>query len=1195
MVQESVRLTFLIFAMTSAVAGTLPLSGLPSIAQITPDTTLGSDRSLVTPNVQLPTGLGDRIDGGAIRGSNLFHSFADFNVNTGQRVYFANPAAIHNIISRVTGRNFSNIDGTLGVLGTANLFLINPNGIVFGPNARLDIRGSFTASTANHIPFPDGYAFSATDPDTPPLLTVSAPLGLSSWLPSAGAIASSGNLTAGQDLNLVGHTLNLQGRMAAGRDLNLIATNELTARDTTTVPLIAAAGNRLLVQGNQAIAITALNHPQSGLVSGRDMVLRSQGAVIGDTYFRSGGNLRVEQLDGSLGNLISLQDPVFEVAGDYSLASYTGASLQILAGGSVTIPGTITINAAGGPFNDGTVILSNGAPVTLRGTTQPTLDIRAGTTQFFGTPTATGTPTSANITLGTVLNHGGQVLLTNQFQPNSTLAGDIAVGTIRTADLAFSGVPGGVVAIDSRGKITVAEINASGGNSATFNPLTNPNAIRTNGGNITLLAQGDINLPAGALVFSYGLVGGAITLQSQSAITQARTPGSRGIQSATIGVGVGNDITLTAPTISLEGAVQPQLYGTGQSGRLLLNANSLRIANQAQVFTITAGSGNAGNVIATTDAFLMDTGALFGSATITPTGGNAGDVDINTRTLTATNGGQIISFGQNLLGRGVVGNGGAIRVNATDSVLLQGVTATGQFSGISSSILPNVVGNGGPISVQTGSLILQDGGQIRSTSRGRGNTGRIDVNVRETLRIDGAVAVRGQPTPVPSGIISEVIGPSGNGTDIAIATRDLSVTNGGFISASTVSVGNAGNISIIATGSASFEGAPGGPFFPSGAYVASRENGSGNGGTLTITTSSLSVLNGARLEALTNTSGNAGNIVLRVGDRLQVQGDNSSIGANATAGSSGNGGSIFIDPDVVRVLDGGRIAVDSQGTGTAGDIVLRAGSLVLENRGLISAETVSNTGGNITLQVDDVIALRRNSRISTSAGTARAGGDGGNITINTTFLVAGPNENSDITANAFSGRGGRVDITAQGIFGFRILSRAELEAALGTTDPARLNPRFLPTSDITAISQLNPNLDGQVIVRSPDADPNRGTLPQPPEIVDASRLIAQDCTAGSELARRLGSLVITGQGGLPPSPSDPLRGDSLLLGWEHSNAATRADSTPSRAAATPPARSPVQLVEVQALENRNGRVVLVAHAPAIANQAFWSHPITCPD
>ena len=126
-----------------------------AIAQIVPDASLGGERSVVTPNTVIRGLPSDRIDGGAIRGSNLFHSFQQFSIGEGRGAYFANPAGIENILSRVTGNNRSEILGRLGVLGNANLFLLNPNGIVFGANASLDVAGSFTATTANAIALGD--------------------------------------------------------------------------------------------------------------------------------------------------------------------------------------------------------------------------------------------------------------------------------------------------------------------------------------------------------------------------------------------------------------------------------------------------------------------------------------------------------------------------------------------------------------------------------------------------------------------------------------------------------------------------------------------------------------------------------------------------------------------------------------------------------------------------------------------------------------------------------------------------------------------------------------------------------------------------------------------------------------------------------------------------------------------------------
>ncbi|WP_144870680.1 filamentous hemagglutinin N-terminal domain-containing protein, partial [Hyella patelloides] len=142
---------------------------LAATAQVTPD---GTTSTIVT-----PTDTGVQIDNGNRAGDNLFHSFGEFSVPTGTEAFFNNTDNIANIFSRVTGGNISNINGLIRAKGTANLFLINPAGIVFGESSRLQLGGSFYGSTADSIIFPDG-EFSATDLDNPPLITINAPIGL---------------------------------------------------------------------------------------------------------------------------------------------------------------------------------------------------------------------------------------------------------------------------------------------------------------------------------------------------------------------------------------------------------------------------------------------------------------------------------------------------------------------------------------------------------------------------------------------------------------------------------------------------------------------------------------------------------------------------------------------------------------------------------------------------------------------------------------------------------------------------------------------------------------------------------------------------------------------------------------------------------------------------------------------------------
>jgi filamentous hemagglutinin family protein len=139
-------------------------------AEVTLDGSLGPGGALSGPDYAVTADLGRQIE------SNLFHSFGRFNIDTGESATFSGPSSIDNILGRVTGGSASTIDGLLrSTIPDANLFLMNPAGVVFGPNASLDVPGAFHATTADFIRLADGTRFEAIQSSADALLSTAPP------------------------------------------------------------------------------------------------------------------------------------------------------------------------------------------------------------------------------------------------------------------------------------------------------------------------------------------------------------------------------------------------------------------------------------------------------------------------------------------------------------------------------------------------------------------------------------------------------------------------------------------------------------------------------------------------------------------------------------------------------------------------------------------------------------------------------------------------------------------------------------------------------------------------------------------------------------------------------------------------------------------------------------------------------------
>ena len=954
-------------------------------AQLIPDNTLGKENSIVTP----VNSLKDRIDGGAIRGSNLFHSFKEFNIDNGQSVYFNDPGAIANILTRVTGTNPSSILGKLGVLGNANLFLINPNGIIFGQNASLDISGSFTASTTPNILFDNGWEFSATNPQAPPLLEIDLTPGLQyprhqvqnfisqdtiSQGISQGDITNQGNLTVGEDLNLVGRNLNLSGKLNAGRDLKLQARDTLQVRDNPvgdaqsdrlTKPFIASAGNNLLLQGNQSLDIFALNHPDSGLFSGNDLVLKSSTPVLGDARYFSGGNFKIEQLDGKSGDLESPKDPIIRASGDVSFDSYTGASLHILAGGSVNITGDVTITGAdGGNGLEETVTLSNGESLDVNGKTQATLDIRAGTTAF-GTPEVTGngnftppnpntvgSPSSSNIVIGgniKVDSADGLVFLTNQYSADSNLSG----GNIQLQggiDTSSQFGNGGRIIIDASGDISTSSLISL--NSSSFSG---------DGGDISIIADGFIT------------INNSISSNTSSSDGQA---GDVIIQSA-----AANDPNLSAIKL-IDTTIDTAAFGSNsKAGDITIKATNggniefLGSALRPSIFTDTFASDEqargekTGGDIEIAGGKLKINNYKLNTNVNNGAQGNGGNISLNSASeLIVSNGTEISTTTKGS------GRGGDITISATDSVQL--------FN--NSVLYAESFRNGEPgnINVKTGQLILEDEAEISSSSD-ISRAGNIELLDLKSLHLN-------QNSQISA---STVDGEAGN--IIIDATDSINLFNASGITSEATGSGRAGELNIT-TGQFNITDA-------SRASVNSKETA----GDLTVTANSIILDNEAKLTSETDT-GVSGNIALRDLTSLQITGnsllsattrngeagditinasDEVTVENNSTIASGalgkGEAGFLLIVTDRLTISDNSQATVSSVDTGNAGEISIQAADVNVTKVGKISAQTFSGTGGDIKLENLKTLSLSEGSSISATTTNGKAG----NIVVNATDSI----------------------------------------------------------------------------------------------------------------------------------------------------------------------------------------------------------------
>ncbi|MBD2514922.1 filamentous hemagglutinin N-terminal domain-containing protein [Nostoc sp. FACHB-973] len=530
--------------------------------------------------------------------------------------------------------------------------------------------------------------------------------------------------------------------------------------------------------------------------------------------------------------------------------------------------------------------------------------------------------------------------------------------------------------------------------------------------------------------------------------------------------------------------------------------------------------------------------------------------------------------------------------------------------------------SGGDIHLQGKHVLVTDCSYLFAITWGTQSGGNLAVDASESVEL-------GQNAFLFSGTFN-----TGNSGSINITTKKFIARNGAQVSMYSVGSGLPGELTLNASDSVELiSGTPITPF-PDGTDLIvsglfSETYGSQNAGNITVNTAKLRIEGGARistssegiyqsgLNKFTPVTGKGGKLTVNASEFIELIGTspNGSKLSGLFSGTQGpgDGGNLTVTTGQLIIKDGAAITVNSQARkdviyvgdpknlGKAGDLNITANSILLDNKGKLTSNSESGKGGNIRLQPRDLLLMRGNSQISTNAGGDKTGG---NITINSPngFVVTPLFGNSDITANAFSGSGGKITITTKNIFGFVSRTRAEVEKL----DAQQINPNNLPTSDITAFSQQNPSLSGTVQINSPDADPSKGLVQLPVNLVDASQQIVAGCGSGAKIARS--SFTNTGRGGTAPDPTQLLMADAVLADWitlnpESENRAEETDNkvvvqtqrNTEKSQKVNSVNEPSEIVEAQGwIMDADGNVVLVAEVPAGMPHSSLLAAASCP-
>jgi filamentous hemagglutinin family protein len=980
-------------------------------AQIATDGTLGPVSNLTGPDFRIGHELGVTL------GTTLFHSFERFSIHSGESATFTGPETLHNVISRVTGGSVSTIDGLLrSEIGTADFYFINPAGVVFGPNARVDVPAAFHVSTADEVRFAGGSVFSATTPAAS-ALTAEAPESFGYLGPRATSLVVNGSkldFVPGSSVSLCGGEVTVQGETtnpsrisAPGGEIRIYAVGDTSDEVNLTGELKSGAGKlqvtRALIEtsgtsggeldvgagkmtvtdarlaANNTETPTAPGRPKAGTITIRvaDLLEVLSGGQISSSTFWAGnagqveieaGNLRIDGKDspevtgiasnasaGSAGNAGTVKISVTDLLEILNTGQISSSTLGTGYAGHVEIEaGNLRIDGHGSSYLTG--ITSNAA---------------AGSSGKAGTLT---------IKVADML----EVLSGGQISSSTLAAGDAGGVEIEARNVRinghgldnFTGVTS-QAAPQSSGNagtvtITVADLLEilSGGqiSSSTF-AVGDAGGVEITSGNLRIDGQGSGQVTGVGSRANPGSIGNAGTVTvSVADLLEVLNDG--GISSSTFAAGNAGGVEIEAKRMRIDGKEATNITGIasnakqnsrGNAGKVMIRvADLLEILNGGDISSSTFSVGDAGGVEIEARNVRIDG---QGSARFTGIAGNANVGSIgNAGTVTIRVAGLLEVLNGGMISSSTLASGGAGGVGIDAGCLRIDGQGSSKFTGIASNATSGSSGNAGRVTIKIAGLLeVLNGGEISSSTFGGGDAGGVEIE-------SGRLRVDGQGSTYVTGILSNA-GPSawGKAGTVTLRVSDLlEVLNGGQISSSTFARGGAGGVEIDA-GSLRIDRQ--GSSQGTGIASQAAPRSIGDAGTVTIRVAGLlEVLNGGQISSGTFATGDAGGVQIEA-KNLRIDGQGSSrvtgIGSKANSGSAGRAGKVTIRvTDLLAVLNGGGISSSTFSAGEAGGVTINAGELLIDGQGSAqltfiasaSQESAQGFAGNLDIEAGKLTA-----------------------------------------------------------------------------------------------------------------------------------------------------------------------------------------------------------------------------------------------